>query len=438
MAKLITINGMNEDKLINGILSNDIIVYEDIQGSKIWVNWNGDKFTIKPKSISNEPINLIDLAMQNYYNNAIMYLNSLDDRVKSLLNRNWWFCFEYFPDYQPANIKYDRVPKNNLVLTTINKNGKYHFNIDELEEYSRLLGVDVIPVIFKGKLNEKMKEAIKYFLNTSEKDLNYIFGEKSFTYFFYKILNPNISNSFLMNNDDFQKNIEKLIIKTSDGDYSFQLLNPLYKKINNENKTDFVEVYTLILVNFLNFCQSLNIEKIKIKGETKDDAYIYLISKIFNIYIYEQKEDILNFDFIIPEFFNKEKFKINIELIPNKLTRTYINEDEKLEYVFKVILGSFNKKRKKPIGVFTENTVKLFNKFVDLIDEVLNINFNKMKEVELNRKGLLDFGDYFKIEYDVDGDGKVYPDVYSEFTKPDRNQKGKKKLTKKGYKNDIK
>ena len=67
MSKLITINGLNEDELLSGVLSDEIIVYEDIQGSKIWVNWNGKEFTIKPKSLSNEPINMIDLAMQNYY-----------------------------------------------------------------------------------------------------------------------------------------------------------------------------------------------------------------------------------------------------------------------------------------------------------------------------------------------------------------------------------
>jgi hypothetical protein len=47
-----------------------------------------------------------------------------------------------------------------------------------------------------------MVEAIKYFINTSEEDLEYIFGEKSFTFFFY--VNPLSQNSFLMNND-FQK-----------------------------------------------------------------------------------------------------------------------------------------------------------------------------------------------------------------------------------------
>jgi hypothetical protein len=425
MSKLITLNGMNNEEILSDLFNDEIFVYEDVQGSKIWVNWNGKEFEIRPKSISNEPINLIDLAMQNYYNPALNYLNSLDERVKSLLNRKWWFCFEYFPDNQPANIEYNRVPKNQLVLSSINKSGKYEFLIDELDEYSRLLEVDVIPVIYQGKLTEGMKEAIKYFIHTSEEDLDYIFGEKSFAYFFYKVLNPKIDNSFLMD-DDFQKNIEKLIIRSKTKDISFEILNPLYKRISEENNTEFVEIYTLILVNFLNFCQSVNLEDIKLKGDKKDDIYIYLISKLFNVYVSEIKQDLLDFDFVVPEFFDKDKFKINVELIKNKLTKDYIQEDEKLEYIFKVVLGSFNKRRKKPIGIFTENTVKLFNKFVDDIDTYISKYLNKLHEIELGRAGLLDFGDFFDIQYDQDGEGQVYPDVYSEFEKGVDNDKKKK------------
>ncbi len=428
MAKLITINGLNDDELLSGLLADEIIVYEDIQGSKIWVNWNGKEFTIRPKSLSNEPINMVDLAMQNYYNPVINYFNSLDERVKGLLNKRWSFCFEYFPDSQPANIEYDRVPKNQLVLSFINKSGKYEFNIDELDEYARLLDVDMLPIIFQGKLNETMKEAIKYFINTSEKDLEFIFGEKSFAYFFYKILNPSIKNSFLMNGEEFQHNVEKLIIRTSTDDMSFELLNPLYSRMDQDNDTDFVEIYTLILINFLNFCQSVNIKQVKLKGEKKDECYIYLISKLYNIYVGEVKEDLLNFDFIVPEFFDKEKFKINTELISNKLTKEYIEEDSKLEYIFKVILGSLNKKKRKPIGIFTENTVKLFNKFVEEIDIHISQYLNKMHEIELGRAGLLDFGDFFEIQYDTDAEGQVYPDVYDEFDKEkttDKKKKGK-------------
>lgn len=426
MKDLKTVVDLENGNLLNSMFNNEIIVFEDVQGSKIWVNWNGTEFTIKAKSLNSDPINLVDLAMQNYYNSAIDYFNSLDSRVKSLLNKKWWFCFEYFPDNQPANIEYDKLPKNGLVLTTIYKGNKYELNIDEIDEYSRLLNVDMIPVVFQGKLTEKMIEAIKYFLNTSEEDLEYVFGDKSFSFFFYKILNPLSENSFLMN-DEFQKNLEKLIVRIETNDVSFQLLNPLYKRLSDDNKTDYVEIYSLLLVNFLNFCQSINLEENKLKGSRKDEVYIYLISKLFNLYLSEVKDDLVNFEFIIPEFFDKEKFKINKELISNKMTKDYISQDPKLEYIFKIILGSFNKKRKKPVGVFTENTVKLFNLFVDDIDRYIDRHLGKIHEVELTRSGLLDFDEFFDIKYDVDSEGDVYPDVFDEIQKGSDEKKKKDK-----------
>jgi len=426
MSKLITLNGQ-EDNFLDRIFNEEIIVFEDVQGSKIWINWNGSSFIIKPKSISNEPINLVDLAMQNYYNPAINYFNSLDNRVRGLMPKNWWFCFEYFPDLQPANIEYSKLPKNGLVLASICKNGRYEWSVDELDEYSRLFNVDCLPIVFQGKLSDTMKQGIKYFLNTSESDLEYVFGEKSFAFFFYKILNPQQDGSFLMQ-DDFQKNLQKLIIKTSKNSSNFEILNPLYQRISSENSTEFLEIYTLILVNFLNFCQSVNISDLKIKGQKRDEAYIYLICKLFNLYVSEVKEDLLNFDFVVPEFFDKEKFKINTELIPNKLTKELISDSTKLEYIFKVILGSFSKRKKKAIGVFTDNTLILFNKFVDELNQHIDNYLNKMREIDLTRGGLLDFGDFFEIKYDADAEGQVYPDVYDTFEREPSIDKKKGKI----------
>ena len=420
------LNDIKDDSTLNDILNNEIIVLEDIQGSKIYVNWNGQSFTIKPKNLNSEPINMIDLAMQNYYNHAINFFTTLDSRIKGLLNKKWWFCFEYFPDNQPANIKYNRIPKNHLVLTSICKNNKFDYTTDELDEYSRLFGTDVIPVIFKGKLNEKVIEAIKYFLNTSEKDLEYVFGEKSFAYFFYKLLNPQTQNSFLMDKD-FQYNIEKLLIRIDGKDVSFEILNPLYKRISDGNTTDFTEIYSLILVNFMNFCQSVDLDQIKLKGNNREEAYIYMICKLFNMYISEVKDDLIKFDFIVPEFFDKDKFRINTELIPNKLTKELISDDKKFEYCFKCVLGSFNKQRKKPIGVFTEATINIFNRFVQSLQTKIDDYFNKKSEIELTRSGLLDFGDFFDIKgsYDVDGEENVYPDVFKEIEKGAEEKKKK-------------
>lgn len=427
MSRLITLNNLEDKSILDNLFSKEITIYEDIQGSKILINWNGENFTIKPKSITSEPINLVDLAMQNFYNNAWNYFNSLSDRVKSLMNKKWWFVFEYFSDLQPANIEYGRMPKNSLVLTSIYKGKDWDYSWDELSEYARLFDTDVIPVVFSGKLSDKAIEAINYFLNTSENDLEYVFGEKSFAFFFYKILNPSVQNSFLMEND-FQKNLEKFIIKAGDKSFSFELLNPLYKKISENNSTEFVEVYTLILLNFLTFSAGVDLKKLKISGSNREEAYIDLICKIFNLYITEVEKDIIEFDFTIPHFFKREKFRINKELIPNKLTHQYIQNNPKLEYLFKVILGSFTRKKKKPIGIFTSETLNIFNSFVDDISVTLDFYLNKKSELDLTKSGLLDFSDYFDIKYDTDGEGKVYPDVYKEFGRETSGDSKKKKM----------
>jgi hypothetical protein len=425
MSKIVTLNDVENENILSELFDNEIIIYEDIQGSKIWVNWNGKEFSIKPKSLNNDSINMIDLAMQNYYNPAINFLNNFDIRIRGLMPKNWSFCFEYFPDSSPANIEYDRTPKNGLVLTTINKSGKYECNIDEIDEFARLFNVDSLPIIFKGSLSDDMKIAIKYFLNTSEEDLEFVFGEKSFSFFFYKLLNPNSDSSFLMV-DKFQDNLEKIVIRTKSSDISFQILNPFYERISSENSTEFTDVYSLVLVNFLSFCQSVNLADIKLKGDKRDEVYIYLICKLFNIYISNVKEDLMNFEFTIPDFFDKEKFKINKELISNKLTKETIDESSKLEYIFKVILGSFNRKRKKPIGVFTDNTVDLFNHYVDEISITIDNHLNKLREIQVTKAGLLDFSDFFDIKYDVDSNDQVYPDVYDEFTSTSTDDKKKK------------
>jgi len=433
MARLITLNDNEGKELLGKIFDNTIIITEDIQGSKIFVNWNGENLQIKPKSLNNDPINLVDLALQKFYNKCIEHFSTLDKRVKSLLNKNWWFQFEYFPDEQPANINYDRVPLNNLVLTGIYKTNKFSYSYEELVEYSNLMQVDHLPILFKGILSDVQKEAITYFVNTSEKDLEYVFDESSFTYFFYKLLNPTLKSSFLMNNENFQENLEKLVIKLDgnyDDDISFQILNPLYQKASDTNSTEFVEIYSLMIINFLQFCQLVDFNKIKLTSTKRDEMYLELICKMFNIYIGNVKDDILGFNFVIPKFFNKEKFKLNIEVLPNKLTKEYVEEDYKIEYLFKIILGSFNKKRKKEIGVFTKNTLDLFNRFVDKINTFIDYNLNISHEIELAKSGLLNFDDYYKIKWEEDSDGKIYPNVADEVEAQEEKEK-KKGISKK-------
>ena len=395
---------IEQDILLNNLCNKELIIYEDVKGFRINVNF-GDEIIIKPNDLSSEPLVLEDESIINFFGKAISHFKNLDDRVKSLLPKKYWFVFEYFTD-DIENLPYNRLPKNNLVLTSICKNDKFDYTVDELDEYARLLDVECLPFIFKGILNDKTIEVIKYFLNTNEHDLDYVFGEKSFAYFFYKLLN----HSFLMNND-FNSNLEKIIIRTDDDEVTFELLNPLYKIINTENETNYEYVYSLLIMNFLTFCQSINITKIKLKGNKKEEIYMFLICLLYNSYLNDVKKELLDFDFVIPEFFNKEKFRLNKELITNKVTKSFVEEDVKLEYIFKCIYFSLNMlfDENKPFGAFTFKTLKLLNMFIKLIRESIDDYFNKKTERELHKHGLLNYSDFIDIAFDKDGEGNTYP-----------------------------
>lgn len=429
MTKIAKIKSLdNAEEFVNILKDKELLIYEDVQGSKIFVRWDGNKFIIKPKSIKNDPLNFIDLAVQKFYNQAFIYLHSLPDYITELMNTKWWFCFEYFPDNQPAHIEYNRLPKNNLILTCIVKGKKYVYDYDELSEYSKLFDVEPLPVVYKGKLSPKQLEIIELYLNTKEDDLKYIFDEDNFAYFFYKILNPRIESSFLMDNDEFNENLEKIVIKI-DGKskYSFEILNPLYKKMELTNNSEHVDNYSLILLKFLEFSQLIDIDKYKLGKVTKEELYIEFICQIFNDYMKNNKKNIIAWDFVIPSFFKEDKFKINIDLITNKETISYVKSSEKIEYVFKCILGSFNKTKKKPVGVFNDTTLDNFNNFIDKLDVVVDKALKINREYALQKDDLKNFRDYFNLKYEVDSQGDMYPDVYGEFEEEVGDDKKKKK-----------
>lgn len=424
---------VTSNEFLNNIEDKELIVYEDIQGSKIYVKFDGERFIIKPRNLKNDELSFVDLAIQKYYNISYAFFHSLPKYITDILNQNHWFCFEYLPDTKPAHTHYNKVPKNNLILTSIVKKGHHVFNYEEILEYSKLFDVDPLPVIFKGKLNDKQIEVLKLFIKTKEEDLSFVFGDVNFSEFFYNILNPNIDNSFLMKNGKYNDNLEKIIIRIDGNDkYTFGILNPMYTRNKDDNQTEHSHVFSLIIISFLEFLQLKKINTYKPTGLTKDEVYINLISKLFNEYIANMKDDIEGWDFFVPNFIKDDKFKINVNLISNKDTQNLIKSSIKIEYIYKVILGSFNKYRKKPIGIMKNSTVKLFNKMVKDISNHLEYLLNINKEYRYQKIDLLNFGEYFNLEFDTDSEGETYPDVSvqfggeegTEFSKGKKGEKG--------------
>lgn len=429
MPRLINYTDLSADSLINILKNQYIVVYEDIQGSTIYVQSNGKDIRIKPRNIQNDDLNLIDLAIQKFYGPVFDYFKNLDPRIVALMPESWWFEFEYFFDNNPAHITYDIKPKNGLILTGVIKGKKRKFDLQELQEYANLFAVDSLPVIFAGKLNSLQLTMLQSFIQTTENDLEYLFAEKNFAKYFYQILNPTLQASALMQNGNFQNNIEKLIIKVpkQHKEISFSILNPLFKKKQDDNdKTDFVDTYSIILMSFLEYSQLIDIKTIKIKGDSYSDMYMDLICKLFNNWMKWNEDSFKNFEFIVPTFFHEDKFKVNIVLIKNPITKSYIQKGEKIEYAFRCILGSFQHLRKKPIGILNETSLILLNNLIQSIQNRIDTELNLVRVNMLQKKDLMNFDQFDQVKSNLDAGGQAYPDIYQEVEK---EQGGKKKVT---------
>lgn len=428
---LIRHTDLSPEQFLKLLKEKQIIVYEDIQASKIWCNYNKltKSWEIRPKSPNNVPINMVDLAYQKFYKYVWAYLISLPSEVTDLLRQGFQFSFEYFPDNQPANVEYDKIPKNGLILTCICKYNKYFsYDYNEIKTYADLFGVDTLPILYKGQLSEKQLKAITFYLHTAPNDLDFLYNEISFTKFFYSLLSPNLKASFLKN-DDFNANTEKIIIRFLDTDceLTLEILNTMYKRTEHKAESEFSDVYSVILFKFVEWLITQDISEIETSGNTRDLLYINLMSKLFNNWIDKYEKNIVDFKFTIPTFFNQDKFKINQDFIHNKTTLDYINKNAKLEYAFKIILSSFQKERKKTIGIINEQTLihlnALIKKIQIKVEELLNWN-HKLSQFSYTQKNLSSFPN---IKWDQDDKGYVFPDLTGALKKDLDNKKDIKK-----------
>lgn len=393
MSKLINLSELNVENFINLLRDEEIIIYENISGSKIFFRFNDTQLIIKTKNIDNQPLNKIDFALQKFYDKAIQHLENLDYRIKKLCPDTHWFICEYFPD----NLQYDTTPKNNLILTAIIKNKEFTSNIDEILEFSNLLNIDMLPILFYGKLVPKQIEIINNFLHVKKEDLEYIFGDDNFASFFYKILNPNFEKSFLMQ-DTFMENLDKFIIKFKDSQLSLTLLNPLYDKSEDKN-TNYYEVYSILVCDFLEYLNTIDLDRRFISGDKADDIYINLMCEVFNKYISEREDRISKFEFDIPSFYQDDIFKLNLDLITNKTTSIILNRSTKNQYIFKILLSSFRYKKKKENGIINTDILKMFNNQIDKINKIIDRTLRIESEEALKKSDLLDFEKFFDIKY---------------------------------------
>lgn len=403
MKELTQIYKESGKQFINDLFKDYLVVTEKLSGSSFSFQRKGDSVEFY-KGGNQSPINLIDRTIMVYYEKPIRYIKETVLKNVNSIPENWKFCFQYFVNSQPGVITYDRLPKNNLVLThikTMTPGGKVSKIIEDprvINDWASALGVTPLLPLFKGYLTDEQKRKIEEFLNTPKQDHAEIFSTNSFAEYLLRILNPKIQSTTLHN--DLKKPIESIIFKFYKSGtkqvVAAKLIDPYTINLMKEREPFDLrkapaDINEIILLDLLAFIEERGIKKHEILGDTEDMRYIELVSNIFNDYATKRGSDLSKIEIEKAEFAKGEEFALNVDLIPSQRTRDILTDIPRLKDLFKIMLGSLRKKRStnKTGNIMTPSVINDFNKMVDkVIDVIQTEDDGKFKT----------FDDYLKIK----------------------------------------
>jgi cytidyltransferase-like protein len=393
-------------EFIEELFNNFVTVNEKMDGSAFVFERDREtgKF-IFYKRDQRTPITLVDRTLMKYYEKPIQYIESLPPRVIKEIPRGWVFGLEYFANSAPVEIVYDEIPKNNLILSYVHKkdsNGKIKGTIQEkenLDTWADLLGIERPPIIFQGYLTDSQKERIMEFLRTPFEDLLEEYKTRSFVAFIIGVLNPDLKKTAL--NFDIEKPIEGIVFRFGDENSDKEpvlskMVDPIFtemaknkaKKRIDEKPSDFLG---LTILDVMNFILENGVESFESEGKTEDERYLSFMSDVFSKFLSEYAYKYRGADFEEPEYLKREEFRLNTDLIKDKRVLKFLEQDESFESLFKLIINSFRKIKKRAGGIITQGIIEQFNSLVKDIEKKVEIAKPKQQIVESELPSFMDF-----------------------------------------------
>ncbi len=389
---------------VEKLFSSYVTVNEKMDGSAFVFERDQEtgKFIFYKRDQRN-PITMVDRTLMKYYEKPIIYIESLPAHIIKEIPRGWRFGLEYFSNSNPVEIAYDRVPKNNLILSYIRTKGDSEADQitdkEKLDSWADMLGIERPPIIFQGILSQEQKDQILDFLRTPFSDLVSEYKTKSFVRFILGVLNPEVKTSAL--NDDLDKPIEGIVFRFSadsenEGEiFTSKMVDPVFTEMAKSKATkrfdqkpsDFLGITILDVMNFI---LDKTISGFNIEGDSEDERYISFISDVFAKFLEEYGYKYKGSDFQEPEYLKKEEFRLNRDMIKDPRVLKWIGEDDSYESLFKLILNSFRKIKKRAGGIITPGIIDQFNMLVSDIDRAIR----KPKSARVSESEIPSFLDF--------------------------------------------
>lgn len=339
-------------------------------------------------------ITAIDRTMAALYEEPIKYIQGLPKEVMEKLPIGYRYGFRYFHNTQPAQIVYDKLPLNGLVLTDIKTpKGKIIDDISILNGISDLLRVEKPPIIWYGKLDGAQKTNLLSYLRTPEDQLQSKFKTESFTKYIISILNPELKSTAL--NNGLENPIDSIIFKFMSDDGSeivhAKVIDPVITQINRTNDVEREpqDLYGIILSDVVEYVKTTGLQKYSLAKGSYDERYLELICQIYNQYMKKNEYKYEGIEIDPLSFASVPQFDLNTGFITDLKTRELIKKSTVNKHIFKIMMSSFSKPKKKPTGTMTQILVD------DTLDLAKKIKEKVESTPEVKESSFPTFEEYF-------------------------------------------
>jgi hypothetical protein len=381
-------------EFIQKLFNNFVIVSEKVGGTRFAFEKSEDGLTFFKKE---GKITKVDRSLSQLYEQPIRYIETLSKDIIKELPEGYRYGFRYFLNTKPETIQYDNMPLNGLILTDVQRvsDGKMIEDPKIIQKISDLLTVQSPPIIWYGKLDDKQKDDLLTFIKTPESELTLLFKTSSFTKYVISILNPKLKKTAL--NNDLSKPIDSIIFKfLSDENretVSAKVIEPIIAEINRDTKVDRepTDMYGIILSDIVEFLKITGLNQYTLKETEEEDRFLELMCLIFNEYIKKNEYKYQGVEMDPLSFNDVPQFDLNIGFITNQTSREYLEKSKMNKIIFRILVSSIIKPKKKPTGTLTELLLR------DLKDISTKIS-NKVqgKNDPTKNEGLETFEDFLK------------------------------------------
>ena len=347
------------EKGLREVLSGEIRVTEKFDAYRFAFEKNPHDYKIYYYGKNGKtPLSKIDRTVSDLYEAAITHIESLPAEVKRAIPVRHRFGFSWFPNKKPLNTEYDRQPRNGLILTDItirNRQWEVTHEVKEqivFDRWCNLFLAESIQPVFTGILETETADSL---IEMAKHDYTLQSLNESQVY----------TQGFL---NKTSSGIEALVFES--GNTLFKVSDVLQEDTRDKRS----HLFDILLLEICEHIGSYNIAGMKSVSLHPDEAYIEVVSEIFNDFVEKRGADFLMSNLDRPDFL-KNSGRINKKWIKNPKTQTLIENNSKYSYLLTIFLTNL-KKPKYPSGLLTEAVTTRFNNKIEEIDRVVSDDFS--------------------------------------------------------------